>query len=67
MILIGTCEENRLIKLNSLNSSEIHPNDVNNHLAVTDHEGEKKWFLRNMKNRIIETIKKISSKKDEGK
>lgn len=58
---IGTNEENRLIKLNSLNSNDIHPNE---NLAV-DHDGDSKCFLRNMKNRFVEAIKNISAKKDE--
>lgn len=60
----GTNDENRLIKLNSLNSNEIHPNDVNN-LPTNETDGDKKSFLRVMKNRIIETIKNISNKKSE--
>ena len=61
----GTNDENRLLKCSTLNSNEITHAETHIHHAVVEQE-EKLCFLSSMKNKIIDTIKNISAKKDEG-
>jgi hypothetical protein len=49
--------------------NSIEKDTTNNMPSVTgeaETENEKKWLFRNIKNRIVETIKNLSNKKKEG-
>jgi hypothetical protein len=63
----GTNDENRLLKCSTLNSNEIvHVNASHQNVTANETEEKAVCFLSSVKNKIIDTIKNISNKKDEG-